>query len=423
MGVQAPRTADDRRLGELAASGDAAAFEAIFERHHRGLLSLCRHLLGSREEAEDVLQHTFAVAYRELVEGRTPKHLRAWLYATARNRCLDVLRHRRELPAGLPAATTAGLPEEVERRSELRELVDDLGRLPEDQRSALVLSELGDMGHAEVADILGCRRDKVRALVYQARSSLAGWREARAMPCRAVREEIAVASGGGLRRGHLRRHLKVCPECAAFRGDVERQRRSVALLLPVAPAMGLKARVLEAVSGKAAAAAGALGAGAVKIGAIALVLGVAGMATLGGLPGGGGPRDGGSPDRVPSAEPAAAQQSAAGSGAPPPEGRPQPDRRRSAKRLRLSERRQPESAAEAVKPDAPVQPAPAPPEPRPQPPAAPQPQTPAPAPAPAPAPQPAPAPESQGAPAEDRSTDPQAELEVEAEVDPPDSLP
>lgn len=299
MGMPAPRKADlsrtgDRQLAALAAAGDESAFEAIFERHHRGLLSLCRYLLGSLEEAEDALQHTFAAAYRQLVERQPPEHLRAWLYSTARNRCLDVLRARRDLPAALPPASTAGLSDEVERRSDLRELVDDIGRLPEDQRAALVMSEIEELGHAEVAHALGCPRGKVRALVYQARSSLAGWREARALPCREVRQELAVARGGALRQGHLRRHLKLCPDCAAFREDVDRQRRGLALVLPVLPALGLKERVLEAAWGAAGAGGsagaggaaggklGSLGATAVKIGAAALVLGggVAGFAGL-----------------------------------------------------------------------------------------------------------------------------------------------
>ena len=182
MDLGTPRKADlshaaDRRLALLAATGDEPAFEAIFERHHRGLLSLCRYLLGSLEEAEDAAQHTFAAAYRQLVEREPPEHLRAWLYATARNRCLDILRTHRELPAEVLPASTAGLSDEVERRSDLRELVDDIGRLPEDQRAALVMSEIEKLGHAEVAEVLGCPREQVRALVYQARSSLSGWRE------------------------------------------------------------------------------------------------------------------------------------------------------------------------------------------------------------------------------------------------------
>ena len=45
---------------------DDAAFEALYDRYHRNLLAFCRHMVGSREEAEDVLQHTFLAAYRGL---------------------------------------------------------------------------------------------------------------------------------------------------------------------------------------------------------------------------------------------------------------------------------------------------------------------------------------------------------------------
>jgi RNA polymerase sigma factor (sigma-70 family) len=247
------------------------------------------------------VQHTLAAAYRQLVEREPPEHLRAWLYTTARNRCLDVLRTRREAPAVRSPASTAGLSDEVERRSDLRDLVDDIRRLPEDQRAALVMSEIDELQHAEVAQVLGCPRDKVRALVFQARSSLSGWREARELPCRDVRQELAVARGGALRQGHLRRHLKVCPECAAFRADVDRQRHGLALVLPVVATPGFKERVLEAALGAVGAGAGggvvgggaaaggglaaSLGPIAMKVGVAALVLG-GGVATFAGSMGG-----------------------------------------------------------------------------------------------------------------------------------------
>ena len=291
---------EDRSLARLASEGDDEAFAAIFERHHRGVLTLSRHMLGSREEAEDALQHTFAAAYRQLVEKGPPDHIRAWLYATARNRCSSVLRARRELPHGEVPARTAWLPDEVESRSDLRELLDDIVRLPEEQRVALVLAEIEELDHSEIAEVLGCRRDKVRALVFQARTTLGGWREARATPCREVREEIAVARGPELRRAYLSRHLAVCPDCKAFRAEVDEQRRRVALLLPPVPiALALKEGVIEAAvagaTGGAAAAAGGGGAAAagggiataVKVGAAALVIGGAGVAGFGGFRGGG----------------------------------------------------------------------------------------------------------------------------------------
>jgi RNA polymerase sigma factor (sigma-70 family) len=266
------------------------------------------------------VQHTLAAAYRQLVEREPPEHLRAWLYTTARNRCLDVLRTRREAPAVLSPASTAGLSDEVERRSDLRDLVDDIRRLPEDQRAALVMSEIDELQHAEVAQVLGCPRDKVRALVFQARSSLSGWREARELPCRDVRQELAVARGGALRQGHLRRHLKVCPECAAFRADVDRQRHGLALVLPVVATPGFKERVLEAALGAVGAGAGggvvgggaAAGGGlAASVGPIAMKVGVAALVLGGGVATFAGSMGGGPDERAPSGAPALERSAAA----------------------------------------------------------------------------------------------------------------
>src|SRR5687768_5524390 len=92
------RLASDERLVEHVRNGSQAAFEVIYDRHHRGILAFCRHMLHSREEGEDALQHTFISAYRDMVGSEKPIQLRAWLYAIARNRCLSMLRARREQP-------------------------------------------------------------------------------------------------------------------------------------------------------------------------------------------------------------------------------------------------------------------------------------------------------------------------------------
>ena len=58
------------RLATLVARGDAAAFEALYDRHHAALLAFCRHMVGNREDGEDALQQTFVRAHRALREGR-----------------------------------------------------------------------------------------------------------------------------------------------------------------------------------------------------------------------------------------------------------------------------------------------------------------------------------------------------------------
>ena len=88
------RVGDDRLVARVRA-GDDDAFEIIYDRYYRGLLAFCGQMLGSRQEAEDALQHSFASAYRALRAGSGDIDLRPWLYTIARNRCLSVLRARR----------------------------------------------------------------------------------------------------------------------------------------------------------------------------------------------------------------------------------------------------------------------------------------------------------------------------------------
>ena len=170
-----PRVGDDRLVARVRA-GDDAAFEIIFDRYYAGLLAFCGHMLGSRQEAEDALQHSFASAYRALRGGAGDIELRPWLYTIARNRCLSALRAQRAQVSadGLAAESGPfeGMSAQVQLRADLRELVDELQRLPDDQRAALVLFELGDESHAQIAAVLGVRREKVKALVFQAREAL-----------------------------------------------------------------------------------------------------------------------------------------------------------------------------------------------------------------------------------------------------------
>jgi RNA polymerase sigma factor (sigma-70 family) len=254
--------AGDDRLVEQIRRGNEAAFEVAFERHGAGILAFCRHMLGSREEAEDVVQHTFAAAFRDLQrDGDRPLALKPWLYSIARNRCISVLRARREQPSEQPERLTAGLAEEVERREELRDLLGDLRELPEDQRAALLLSEAGGLSHVDVAAVLGCEAARVKALVFRARSGLIERRAARETPCEEIREQLANLRGGSLRRSELRHHLRHCAGCRGYREQVKQQRQMLAAALPVVPSLGLKSSVLAAIGLGGGSAGGGLAAG------------------------------------------------------------------------------------------------------------------------------------------------------------------
>ena len=89
---------------------------------------------------------------------------------------------------------------QIEQRADLRDLVEELQRLPDDQRAALVLFELGDESHEQIAAVLGVRREKVKALVFQAREALLRARAARETPCVEIREQLATLTGRVPRR-------------------------------------------------------------------------------------------------------------------------------------------------------------------------------------------------------------------------------
>ena len=278
-----PRLAAAGADSELLArvrSGDDSAFEALYDAYHRRLLAFCQHMLGSREEAEDVLQHTFLAAYRSLRAGCEVLELKPWLYTIARNRCLSVMRARREeveLDEGAPA--TEGLSAEVDRRADLRMLVRDVQRLPPDQRAALVLFEVGDHSHKEIAAVLGVRREKVKALVFQAREALTGWRTARETPCAHVREELATVRGRALGRATIRRHVELCSGCADYEAAVRSQRAALAIALPVVPAAaGLRAAVLGSAAGGSGLGAAVSAGGATSAAGGLASLGVNGVA-------------------------------------------------------------------------------------------------------------------------------------------------
>jgi len=272
---------DDARLAELAATGDERAFEVIYDRHHRPLLGFCRHMLGSQDEGEDALQQTFLRAHRSLLSQGAPEELRPWLFAIARNRCLTILSARKAaaVPVEELEASTDGLAAGVEEREDLRDLLADIARLPDDQRSALVLAEVGDLSHAEIASVIDVPTAKVKALVHQARTRLIADRDARETPCEDIREQLATASGGALRRGPLRRHLALCDGCRAYKEAVHEQRTALALVLPVLPSAGLKDTIFGALGGGGGGAAAAAAGGSAAAGGTGLLSG--GGASLG----------------------------------------------------------------------------------------------------------------------------------------------
>jgi RNA polymerase sigma factor (sigma-70 family) len=290
----------DEHLIAMARAGNPGAFEAIVDRYQGRLLGFSRQMLGSTEDAEDVLQEVFVNAYRAMLADEREINLRPWLYRIARNRCLNHLRKptadAQESMDMVPEVEAASTAEKVHNREEFRQLLTDVGKLPETQRSALLLREMDAMSYEEIAQAMETSVPSVKSLLVRARISLAEASQARQLTCGEVRLDLAEAAEG-LRKlsGPVRRHVRDCEECKDFRSQLRSNDKVLAALVPVGPLVALKGLIASklglggAGTGGAATATGAGATGAGAVGGVGAALGGGGAAGgLGGLSGLGG---------------------------------------------------------------------------------------------------------------------------------------
>jgi RNA polymerase sigma factor (sigma-70 family) len=286
----------DDHLIAMARAGNPGAFEAIVDRYQGRLLGFCRQMLGSTEDAEDVLQEVFVNAYRAMLADEREINLRPWLYRIARNRCLNHLRKptadAQESMDMVPAVEASSTAEKVHNREEFRQLLTDVGKLPETQRSALLLREMDAMSYEEIAQAMETSVPSVKSLLVRARISLAEASQARQLTCGEVRIDLAEAAEG-LRKlsGPVRRHVRDCEECKDFRSQLRSNDKVLAALVPVGPLIALKGFIASklglggsAGAGGAATATGAGATGAGAVGGVGAALSTGGAAGgLGGL--------------------------------------------------------------------------------------------------------------------------------------------
>ncbi len=285
----------DAKLIAMARSGNAGAFETIVDRYQARLLAFCRQMLRSNEDAEDVLQEVFVNAYRAMLADEREINLRPWLYRIARNRCLNHLRKptadAQESMDMVPVVEAATTAEKVSNREEFRQLLADVGRLPETQRTALLLREMDAMSYEEIAAAMEASVPSVKSLLVRARISLAEASQARQLTCGEVRLELAEAVEG-LRKvsGPVRRHVRDCEECSDFRSQVRSNDKVMAALAPAGALVALKGFILSKLGfgGASGASAGGAGAASAGAGATAAATGAGAMGSVGAAISGGG---------------------------------------------------------------------------------------------------------------------------------------
>ncbi len=178
-----PENDPDWELVARVGAGESAAFDELMRRYKQPVLNFAYRILGNAEDADDVTQDVFVRVYQHIGSYKPGGRFSTWLFALARNACIDRLRWRARHPArsqdaiqdeqgNSPAAPQPGVVEQVSALEIGGHIAAAVGELPEDQRTAIVLSEYHGMSYAEIAETMKCSKKSVEARLYRAKQFL-----------------------------------------------------------------------------------------------------------------------------------------------------------------------------------------------------------------------------------------------------------
>jgi RNA polymerase sigma-70 factor (ECF subfamily) len=199
-------TAGERSDADLLrahVAGDASAFEELVRRHRDRLWAVAVRTTRDREDAADGLQDALISAYKAAESFRGDSAVTTWLHRIVVNACLDRMRRRQsratlQLPEDGPHEP-ADTRDRVAERDTRMVVEEALGRLPAEQRAAIVLVDVEGWSVAETAAILGVAEGTVKSRCARGRARLAVMLDHLRNP--GVPAPVAPASGGGSGRG------------------------------------------------------------------------------------------------------------------------------------------------------------------------------------------------------------------------------
>jgi RNA polymerase sigma-70 factor, ECF subfamily len=173
--LRASEAQDDARLVAAALAGEEAAFARLVERYGQPILSLCITSTLDREEARDLAQEVFLAAWRNLASFRADATFSTWLFALARNTCIDAARRRAVRPTLARASDNATPASDLGTHSDptIAAVFAVAARLPEPQREAFLLRDLQGLSYDEIAALQQVPVGTVRSRIAAARQTIA----------------------------------------------------------------------------------------------------------------------------------------------------------------------------------------------------------------------------------------------------------
>ncbi len=185
MQVEANDAPSDETLMKRFASGDARAFELLYDRHEK---PVWRFVLRSVKEpaiADDVTQELWFAVTRSATEYEATAKFRTWLFTMARNRVIDLARTSKSVVSiddesdaaksvvsELAADSRLGPLRQLESKDAARELLEAVEALPHDQRETFLLQAEGEMSIEEIAHATNVSFETAKSRLRYARSKL-----------------------------------------------------------------------------------------------------------------------------------------------------------------------------------------------------------------------------------------------------------
>ena len=188
---------DEALIENFRSTQDSNHFKSLVRRYQNRIYGAAYRILGSTEEAEEVVQETYIKVHHNLAKFRQESAFSSWIFKIAHNICIDILRNRRRSMGGVQVlsfdpqssfeeegtdsassvvsqvADEAPCPSTMLDMNEQTEIIEaSLGQLPEDQRTVVVLHDIEGFSYQEISDIVGANLGTVRSRLHYGRLRL-----------------------------------------------------------------------------------------------------------------------------------------------------------------------------------------------------------------------------------------------------------
>jgi RNA polymerase sigma-70 factor (ECF subfamily) len=178
---------DDSTLIQAVLDGDPSAYRGIVERYQGRIYSVVYGMLRNPEDAKEVSQEAFVKAYQKLSTFRLESKFYTWICRISINLSIDLLRKRKrrdhsEFDEGIGAKDSSGQildmynndrPDKAVERSEIhRRIIEEVEKLPPEQKQAIVLREIDGLSYREISEIMNIPEGTVMSRLFYARKKL-----------------------------------------------------------------------------------------------------------------------------------------------------------------------------------------------------------------------------------------------------------